>query len=247
MKYRLMLSACFALLGVANSAWAAGENEMAQTYDQQWQGMGVGGLMGALLGGPPGFIIGIAGGALIGHQQGQADDLAGARREVLELTAEQRDLRHDLQVAQNEVTTLRQNNADKSQQEQVLIEERYADQLAAIANGVVLNIQFRTESAELAPHFEQQLTRVIALLDAFPDLLVHIDGYADQRGTEQFNHALSQRRVDAVAQHLQTAGVAVNRIRKVPYGESQTEYAENDVEGMSFDRRVVLYFCRRSS
>jgi outer membrane protein OmpA-like peptidoglycan-associated protein len=125
--------------------------------------------------------------------------------------------------------------------------KQHADQLAAIANGFVLNVQFRTESAELAPHFKQQLTHVMNLLDAFPELIINVNGYADQRGTDQFNHALSQQRVNAVDRYLQAAGVAANRIRKVSHGERQAQYSTDDMEGMSFDRRVVLYFCRRSS
>ena len=246
MKYKLIVPAFIALLGVGTHSLAAEENEVAHTYDQQWQGMGIGGLMGALVGGPPGFIVGLASGALIGHQTGQADDLANARQKVLELTEGQNKLQNDLQTAQHEVTLLRQN-ISQQKPSRGETNKQHADQLAAIAKGFVLNVQFRTESAELAPHFKQQLTHIMMLLDAFPELVIHVNGYADQRGTDQFNHALSQQRVNAVAQYLQAAGVAVNRIRKVSHGKSQAQYSVNDIDGMSFDRRVVLYFCRKSS
>lgn len=67
--------------------------------------------------------------------------------------------------------------------------------------------------------------------------IVAIHGFADAADNNDYNHNLSQRRINAVAGILKEAGIAIaeDAIMK-PYGESE---ASGDDEK---DRRVVVYF-----
>jgi len=53
------------------------------------------------------------------------------------------------------------------------------------------------------------------------ELLVLIEGHADERGTNEYNLALGERRAKAVRDHLVTKGVAADRINTVSYGEER--------------------------
>lgn len=229
MKRTLIATTLAVLLQTNALVVLADDYEEPISYEQEWQGMGIGALVGAIAAGPPGLVIGVAGGALIGRHEGLEADLK-ATRDALERQSSEQELKLLEQT--------RRLEAQRSEQQR---------QLEAIVQGFRLNIHFRTESAELEPRFVRQLESVASLLEALPEVEVHIDAFADRRGMDGYNQELSERRARVVARRLEAAGVEVNRIHQIPHGERQAEYPLNDAEGMDFDRRVLLYFSRRSS
>ena len=251
MKRTLLASTLMALLSIGAPPVAAQELGEAKTYTQEWEGMGVGALIGVIAGGPPGLIIGLAGGGLIGRHQGLESDLESTQQQLKILADLQWKAESNLKKSRLEITDLHQklaqDKAAKITRTEALIiaKEQHEMQLKAIVQGFILNIQFRTESADLEHHFQQQLDRAVTTLQAFPELAIHVDAYADQRGTTAFNKNLTLQRANVVVRHLQAARIATSRIRELSLGESRAEYAIHDVEGMDFDRRVLLYFCRR--
>jgi len=251
MKRTLLASILMVLLSVGIQPVVAQEPGEAKDYEQQWQGMGIGALIGAVVGGPPGAVIGIAGGGLMGRHQGLESDLESAQQQIDALADLQLEAETDLKKSRQELASLRQALAQgastKTRQIEVLTiaKQQHEARLDAIAQGFVLNIQFRTESADLEPHFQQQLDRAVATLKAFPELTVHVDAYADQRGTASFNKNLTQQRADVVVRRLRTAGIPTSRLHELSLGESRAGYSMQDAEGMDFDRHVLIYFCRR--
>ncbi|MET0104298.1 MAG: OmpA family protein [Sedimenticola sp.] len=195
---------------------------------QEWKGIGGGGLLGAIFGGPPGLILGAAGGALVGHANSLETGLETAREEI-------GDLKRQLQSS-------RSSRQQISQKFNKARDDR-TRQLEAIVDGFALNVLFRTESSVLEPRYQRQLQKLARSLAMFPELGVHVDAYADRRGTNDFNMSLSAQRADVVARHLQAGGVSVSRIRKNSHGERAVEYPLGDTEGLGFDRRVLIYFC----
>lgn len=245
MRQILLASALAVLLSMGAQSALAQELGETRDYEQKWQGMGVGALIGAIAGGPPGLIIGAISGGLLGHQQGLESELQGTQRQIKSMEALQSKAASDLQQRQLEITRLQQTltQGELHQAEKFAItQQQHAARLDAIAQGFLLNIQFRTESAVLEPHFEQQLDRAVVTLKAFPELTIHVDAYADRRGTAAFNKALTQQRANVVVHRLHAAGVAAARIRQLSLGESRVEYPMQDLEGLGFDRRVLLYF-----
>lgn len=69
---------------------------------------------------------------------------------------------------------------------------------------------------------------------------VRVDGHADERGTTDYNLALGQRRADAVAGWIQSAGVSAGRTRAVSYGEERPVDRGHDESAWSKNRRVEI-------
>jgi outer membrane protein OmpA-like peptidoglycan-associated protein len=69
---------------------------------------------------------------------------------------------------------------------------------------------------------------------------VRVSGYADPRGSEQFNAALSERRADAVAHVLIQAGVDARQLIVESHGAADSKTAKGDLDGYAFDRRVTV-------
>jgi outer membrane protein OmpA-like peptidoglycan-associated protein len=77
-------------------------------------------------------------------------------------------------------------------------------------------------------------------LDKYPDTQLVIVGHTDDRGTDEYNLDLSQRRATAAATYLVSQGVTRNRIRPVGRGEAEPKVANESDETRQQNRRVEV-------
>jgi len=74
------------------------------------------------------------------------------------------------------------------------------------------------------------------------NIIVTIEGHADERGTPAYNLALGERRAKAVAQILMSYGVSAAQIKTVSYGEEQPADPGHNEEAWAKNRRAVLKY-----
>ena len=219
--YRRLRAPAFAGIAVAVAAALpvqAAEHKSASK--QENIGVLTGLAVGAAAGGPIGAVVGAAAGAWIGDRY------------------------HKQAVANQELTS----NLDKSEVERVHLatslsestaeRARLAD-LAARSSDLATDIGFRTDDASLTDESVVRLKKLGALASAVPGAKVRVAGYADPRGAEAYNLALSQRRADAVAAILKDAGLGADRMVVEAHGAEAT-CAEGDLDGYAFERRVTV-------
>ena len=65
-----------------------------------------------------------------------------------------------------------------------------------------------------------------------------LQGYADERGTEAYNLALSDRRAKSVKDYLGTLGVSGSRLTTIGYGESNPISSGTSEDAYQLNRRV---------
>ena len=70
---------------------------------------------------------------------------------------------------------------------------------------------------------------------------VLIAGNCDERGTNEYNMALGQRRADSAAKALKAAGVEAKRIKTVSYGEEKPVCKESIESCWSKNRNASFY------
>ncbi len=67
---------------------------------------------------------------------------------------------------------------------------------------------------------------------------VRLEGHADERGDEEYNLALGERRATAVKRYLEDLGVPSSMIRTVSYGEAKPAVAGHNEAAWRYNRRV---------
>ena len=71
-----------------------------------------------------------------------------------------------------------------------------------------------------------------------------VEGHCDERGTEQYNLALGDKRANSAKDYLVTLGVDAGRIRTVSYGEERPFEEGHDESSWSQNRRSHLVLVR---
>jgi peptidoglycan-associated lipoprotein len=89
------------------------------------------------------------------------------------------------------------------------------------ANDALKRIQFAFDKADIRPDDAKILDASAAYLKANPNQLVLIEGHCDERGTNEYNLALGERRAKAAMNYLVSNGVAAARMTTISYGEER--------------------------
>jgi len=103
-------------------------------------------------------------------------------------------------------------------------------------------IYFDFDKYTLKPEAREALKKNADWLSKNPDKKVVVEGNCDERGTNEYNMALGQRRADSAAKYLKDLGIKKDRVSTVSYGKERPECKESNEECWSKNRRadVVL-------
>lgn len=124
------------------------------------------------------------------------------------------------------------------------------DQDAALAEQEQLQQQlrenstvfFKFDTSEISSEYEDILAAHAKFLSSMPNVKVTIEGYADERGTPEYNIALGERRAEAVSKYLQALGVQASQISIVSYGEEKPLEMGQTEAAYSKNRRAVVVY-----
>ena len=104
--------------------------------------------------------------------------------------------------------------------------------------GFAPDVYFQYDEATLSDETRDHLSRNADLLKGAPQLVLIIEGHADERGTNEYNLALGERRAQAVQQYLSSYGVDIGRITVLSYGEEKPSVEGGDESSWSKNRRA---------
>ncbi len=82
-------------------------------------------------------------------------------------------------------------------------------------------IYFLVDQTTLTPEGMETLTRQAQWLNQYPNVTIQVEGHADERGTREYNIALSARRSTATREFLISQGVTAERIATLAYGKER--------------------------
>ena len=135
------------------------------------------------------------------------------------------------------VTTAEQEGAaQKALEERRLREER----LRQVARESVLNqdIHFEFDKSRLMPNAKEILRDKAKWLRAHPDASIIIEGHCDERGTNEYNMGLGDRRARSAQSFLVDLGIGRARLTTISYGEEKPADSRHNEKAWAKNRRA---------
>jgi peptidoglycan-associated lipoprotein len=126
-----------------------------------------------------------------------------------------------------------QQGTEQAQQSQ-------AQQEAALRK--IRTFYFDFDTSEIKPEARNVLMAHAHYLASHPSVHVKLQGYTDERGTQEYNLALGQRRANAVKQFLVVNGVSPDQIATISYGEENPAAKGHNEAAWAKNRRVVMIY-----
>ena len=77
-----------------------------------------------------------------------------------------------------------------------------------------------------------------ALLKKFPNVKIQIEGHCDERGTNEYNLALGERRANSTKKYLTSLGITADRVSTISYGEEKPMDPGHNEEAWTKNRRA---------
>lgn len=98
-------------------------------------------------------------------------------------------------------------------------------------------VYFDYDSFALRPDALRTLSENADKIKQVPNALIQIEGHCDERGTQEYNLALGERRALAIREHLIKLGVSGDRMVTISYGEERPEVEGHSEAAWSKNRR----------
>jgi peptidoglycan-associated lipoprotein len=99
------------------------------------------------------------------------------------------------------------------------------------------DIFFEFDKSTLTPSAQDNLMRKAAWLRDNSNVTVTIEGHCDERGTNEYNLALGDRRADSAKAFLVDLGIASSRLTTISYGEERPLCMQHTEECWAKNRR----------
>ena len=111
-----------------------------------------------------------------------------------------------------------------------------------VGEGIVIEFKdkvlFGYDQSDLSAQAQGSLNKLANVLKKYPDTNIEILGHTDDRGTDDYNQGLSQRRANSAAAYLRANGITSSRITTKGLGESDPKATNETDEGRTENRRV---------
>jgi peptidoglycan-associated lipoprotein len=114
-----------------------------------------------------------------------------------------------------------------------------------VAVAALRPIHFDFDRADIRPADRKILDANAQWLKENPNQLVLIEGHCDERGTNEYNLGLGERRARATMSYLVDQGIAANRFTLVSYGEERPVCNDKNERCWQQNRRAAFLFKER--
>jgi peptidoglycan-associated lipoprotein len=100
-------------------------------------------------------------------------------------------------------------------------------------------VYYLVDQSTLTPEGKETLRKQAAWLRQYSDVMIQVEGHADERGTREYNISLSARRATTTREFLIAQGVDKSRISTIAYGKERPAALCDAEQCWSKNRRTV--------
>ena len=159
----------------------------------------------------------------------KAEEPVAEREKAAKLAAEQESAR----IREEEAKKAKEKEFEKS-----LVAKKEPGIAGEVFESRLLkDIRFDFDKYDIRPGDAGTLKENAALLMNYPRVKIQVEGHCDERGTNEYNLALGERRANAAKRYLISVGITADRISAISYGEEKPQDAGHNEEAWSKNRR----------
>ena len=115
----------------------------------------------------------------------------------------------------------------------------------AIEKGKVQPVSFDYDKATLSVAAKRTLEENARWFSQFQEDVLIIQGHCDERGTEEYNLALGDRRAQITKEYLVSLGISAARLETLSYGEERPFVEGHDASAWRLNRRAHFVLAHR--
>src|SRR5574340_15761 len=143
-------------------------------------------------------------------------------------------------VKQQPETTQQPKTTEKISEKKVesVTSSDIASEYAEGKEGMFADIMFDYDKYDVKASYKSELQAVGEWMTKNSSAKVSVEGHCDERGTNEYNLALGDRRAKAVRDYLVSLGVSSSRIESISYGEEKPVCTEQSEECWAKNRRA---------
>ncbi|MEZ5331326.1 MAG: peptidoglycan-associated lipoprotein Pal [Thermoanaerobaculia bacterium] len=108
----------------------------------------------------------------------------------------------------------------------------------AYNQGLLGDIYYDFDEYDLRPEARERLARNAEFMRAHPEFVFTIEGHCDERGTNEYNLALGDRRGSAARNYVASLGIDSSRMSTISYGEERPQCMESTESCWQLNRRA---------
>ncbi len=105
-------------------------------------------------------------------------------------------------------------------------------------SSLLKDIHFDFDKYDIRPQDAEILKENAALLKKYPTVKIQIEGHCDERGTNEYNMALGERRANSTKNYLISLGIPAERMTTISYGEERPVDPGHNEEAWAKNRRA---------
>lgn len=95
---------------------------------------------------------------------------------------------------------------------------------------IIHNIYYDYDKADIRPDAALELNKLVEFLKLNPDIKIELGSHTDERGSDKYNQALSQRRAQSAVNYLISKGIPKTHVTAKGYGESKLKIKNAQTE-----------------
>ncbi len=115
----------------------------------------------------------------------------------------------------------------------------------ALKEGALEDVHFDFNRYNLKPEAQKKLQKTAEWLNRYPNVNIQIEGHCDERGTQEYNLALGERRSTSVKKYLLSLGIDSRRMETISYGEESPLDPRHNEAAWAKNRRAHFIITKK--
>jgi len=165
-------------------------------------------------------------------------DEPSAKAEAARIEAERIAKEKEKEAKEREAARLKEEEAKRELEKSLVAKKTPGIEGVVYESSLLKPIYFDFDRYDIRPRDTEILKGNAALLKKFPSMKIQIEGHCDERGTNEYNLALGERRASSTKKYLNSLGIAADRVSIISYGEEKPAAIGHDEASWSKNRRA---------